>query len=146
MSTGAQPAIYDPPALPPPYYEQQRVRGWTVPVSPLVEYRLLRAWGDKDYHVHMATIYMMAGLQADASHARLVDEASALYGDYGPRIGGGLRDHWPQKVKALVRSDARAAANYAAASVAHWQAAGRRTHTWRRLRDEAKSAATRGQR
>ena len=40
---------------------------------------------------------------ARANAARLVRQAERKYGDHGPLIAGGLRDHWPEAVKEKIR-------------------------------------------
>jgi hypothetical protein len=134
----AQPTVNTsntPAVLPARYFERVRARGWMRPVSPLMEYRLLRPWYNKPAHVALSLRYMMAAMQADAAHSRAVDAAEGEYGANGPLIAGGLRDHWPQNVKEKIRTLASDASTLWSASVAHWQAAGRKPYTWRRLRD-----------
>jgi hypothetical protein len=130
MSTATNP-------LPAKYYEKTRCRryGWTVPVTPLQEYRLLRHWMGRDEHRKAARALLYKAATTKAAYSAFADECLGTFGDHGPLISGVLRDHFPPAAKDRLRALARGFADCYSASLAHWQASGRRVHTWRRLRD-----------
>lgn len=59
-----------------------------------------------------------------------IDRAVARYGDQGPLISGGLREHWPRQTKDTVRKLARATGGYEEAHHLHWAASGKRMRGW----------------
>ena len=69
-----------------------------------------------------------------------IRDAKAVYGDgNGQLISGIYRAHFPNETKESLRMLARETSELSARSLAHWQAAGRRVETWRRLRDQRKT-------
>lgn len=73
---------------------------------------------------------------ARAEYGAAMQVARARFGDGdGILISGIGRSHFPASVKVILRRLAQAPGALADASLSDWRAAGRRLHTWRRLRD-----------
>lgn len=86
-----------------------------------------------DRHVEASKTYLEASRIADVKHLEIITSAQREYGDRGSLISGGFRDHWPDSVKDDCRRYARLTSDCLDKSRAHWQAAGRRLETFRRL-------------
>lgn len=70
--------------------------------------------------------------QADilrTAHCALVETAERLYGEDGPLISAGLREHWPEYVKNPIRDAAQRSTDLRDLVAFHWRAAGKRSAT-----------------
>jgi hypothetical protein len=110
----------------------RRVRGWNV-VPRVSEGACTRAafpgWTKDDHRA--AAVYHELRNKTQTKWHRAVARAARQYGNQGPLISGGLRDHWPDAAKNEVRRLARATSGHTDAAALHWQATGAR----RRYRD-----------
>jgi hypothetical protein len=80
----------------------------------------------KTQHLDEAyTLRYVADVQEAEAH-KDIRSAEQTYGDHGPLISGGLRDHWPAGEKDRIRFHWQARNRAADASMAHWKAAGKR--------------------
>lgn len=110
----------------------RRVRGWNV-VPRINTGACTRTvfpdWTRED-HREAAVLHAEEAAQARKSWHRAINRAVKKYGDQGPLISGGLREHWPRQAKNAVRRLAHATGGHEAASQLHWKAAGysRRWH------------------
>jgi hypothetical protein len=104
----------------------------------LQEYRLMRRWGwNKEEHIKASRFMLALSIHAADTYGAESRLALDTYGDAGALISGVLRDHFPDYVKDRLRRLCREQSEYASASLAHWQAAGRRIDTWRENRYKA---------
>ena len=62
----------------------------------------------------------------------------AAHGDQGSLISGIERDHFPEPIKDMLRSNARAIGVAVEDSLIFWRMAGRRRSTWRPLAEAAR--------
>jgi hypothetical protein len=85
-------------------------------------------------HTAVAREYLELARVTDRMHADTIARMVQTFGDgNGVLISGVYRDHFPETVKADLRTLAHTASDYLARSAAHWQFAGKRITTWRRL-------------
>lgn len=83
-------------------------------------------------------------LAIEAQHARraynsAVDAALDVYGDGGGALISGIhRKHFPAEVKTELRRMAQLPGELEERSLVAWKIAGRRAHTWRRMRDDVR--------
>lgn len=68
---------------------------------------------------------------------RLRADAIAKYGRPGATISSGVSDIFPDGVNDSIRDAAASISEMGELAFAHWRAAGRQAHTFRRMRDEA---------
>lgn len=85
----------------------------------------------KAQHIDEALTFRYVHIVQSGEWLKLVRKAEADYGNHGSLIAGGLREHWPTSTKDRIRFHAHASDWAADVSMAHWQAGGRRSHTWR---------------
>jgi hypothetical protein len=123
------------------YRGRERVRGWTVPVSPtsadyLTGGRLIRRRlpkKTKQEHIAVGDAHARAGLAADVAHREIVDlELATLQArrvDPGPLISGIVSGHFPEDIKFRLRTLAHESSERKSAAMAHYAAAGLRHHT-----------------
>jgi len=132
----------EPPEWPSEIYRgRERVRGWTVPVSPtsadyLTGGRLVRRrlpHKTKQEHIAIGDAHARAGLAADVAHREMVDlELATLQArriDPGPLISGIVSGHFPEDIKFRLRTLAHESSERKSAAMAHYAAAGLRHHT-----------------
>ena len=78
--------------------------------------------------------------QIRAQHLRVI---FAVHGDQGSLISGVERDHFPEPIKDMLRSNARAIGAAIEDSLIFWRMAGRRRSTWRPLAEAARVEGSR---
>lgn len=111
--------------------------GWTKQIRILDEPRLFRqfpqfaTWTAAD-HVREAEYAARTADRLLSAYYGMVRDAEQTYGSHGPLISGIVRDHFPQEVKDTLRETISRANRERDRGWAHWKAAGRRVHTWRR--------------
>lgn len=123
-----------------PYARRFTYPKWTRTVTVLDVYQLFRrlpefsSW-DKARHERVAREYLIHALVHQRVQTDVLTRYAAVFGDHGPLISGGFRDHWPDVAKDNARMLARQLDTFMSRSIAHWQASGRQLATWRDLRD-----------
>ncbi len=126
-----------------PYLRQFTYPKWSRTVRVTDEHKLFRylpefsSW-TKAQHYQEALDALQQARAIDSAYQEAVQDALRTYGSQGSLISGIVRDHFPDEVKDLLRSRARALTYHRDRSVAHWQAAGKRLQTWRQLNQESK--------
>lgn len=85
----------------------------------------------KAEHLYASETARAAGEAMQDSWHEAVNLATARFGSHGSLISGVYRDHFPESVKAQLRTLAQEAGFWAGVSLAHWIAGGRRVGTWR---------------
>lgn len=121
-----------------PYERRYRVPKWNGLVTALEDHRILRVipefdWWTRDDHRRRALRLVALARGMEQERASIAERAVAEYGDDGPLVSGVYREHFPAHVKDRLRYLCQAAAEYLKAGLAHWQAAGLRPATFRRL-------------
>jgi len=123
-----------------PYRRRFTFAKWTRTVTVLDEYRLfprLREFADWDKarHAKVAIEYLAVAHADRAVWTDVLRRYETLYGTEGTLISGGFRDHWPEFAKDACRYFGQRYHDFTSRSLAHWQASGRRTATWRALNE-----------
>ena len=103
--------------------------------------RFMPRWSAED-HLEASLIQLERYVKASGNHGDAIGFMESKYGDRGPLIAGGLREHWPDDAKDKVRELGILAADTHAAACFHYCAAGKRKpfHVWERelMADRAK--------
>lgn len=125
-----------------PYARKFPFRGWSQLVTVLDDHRLMARLPEFQHwthaqHIDLAIHRLYTARDTRAEYGKAVDHALATFGNgSGVLISGVYRDHFPPEVKDRLRALAHAVGHLQAVSMAHWLASGKRSHTWRRTRDE----------
>jgi len=127
----------------PIYRDRVRVRGWNVPVSPLMDAdvggKLLRARlpeFSKGNHESAARYFLNENKRLQGAWSALIGrEHRRVFGkEFRPedyKISGIGREEYSESVKDKLRALARAESDAGSAAAAHWRAAGKRLFTLR---------------
>jgi hypothetical protein len=125
----------------PIYNTRQKVRGWTVPVNPLVaDYStagsmLRQRMSDmsKEDHKAAGDAHIAQAQSMRAEHGKLVDSAMNKLGmqSPGPLISGIVSDKFSEGDKNKLRDLAQGASAHTSAAFAHYAASGMRLPTAR---------------
>lgn len=78
-----------------------------------------KGWTQDD-HMEAAIVQLERFVRAQGEHHRIIADMEKQYGAGGPLISGGLREHWPEAMKALVRHASRAASGTLGAARFHY--------------------------
>lgn len=107
------------------YTTRERMRGWNIEPDALHEPKLLKrtlpGWTRED-HEDAAEAHELEAERLDAKHSKLQDAADKKYGDGGNPyawVSGGIREHWPRKVKDQIGNMARKVTAHKDAAQAH---------------------------
>lgn len=128
-----------------PYDRRVSMPKWNGPISVRQDHRVFTrlpefaSWS-RSQHAKAALAAAYASQHTTQQYLAAVKDTLAIYGDgSGVLISGIVRDHFPKPVKDRLRLLAHYATEQSDLSASHWQAAGRRLATWRRMREDVRS-------
>ena len=84
----------------------------------------------KAQHEAKARAFAKRAEKIEEDYFKASESALKKYGSQGSLVSGAVRDHFPEGVKNRLRALAHGIGQLRAASVAHWEASGKRT-PWR---------------
>lgn len=107
------------------YTTRQRMSKWNIEPTALHEPKILKhtlpGWTRED-HEDAAEAHELEAARLQEKHSKLQDAADKKYGDGGNPyawVSGGIREHWPRKVKDQIGNMARKVGAHERAASAH---------------------------